>query len=128
VWKVAYEAAARVVADAAETVAARCEDLGIPKAFAPTLDVHWYRRGENAVKERQQELRRVAYSRIEQLEKNAKHEISKQSLAVQTKLVAAGLTTGEARAFLEQMPTAAELMPALDATEIERVARKTLTP
>lgn len=122
VWRAAVAAANEEVAKAQDTIARRCNELGIPKGFAPSLNVGWYGRGQNAAASRRVELRNVAHSRIEAMEKNAKLAISRQSVEVQTQLVQAGLTTAEAQRFLDAMPSAAKLMPALDAGEVERAA------
>ena len=50
VWANATEVAEREVAKAQDRIAAQCAKMGIPERFAPSLDVHWYSRGENAVK------------------------------------------------------------------------------
>jgi hypothetical protein len=55
VWKQATKVAEREVEKAQRLLAARCRELGIPEHFAPSLDLHWFSRGENAVKGRRQE-------------------------------------------------------------------------
>jgi hypothetical protein len=63
-WKAAAESAAEAVKEAQRKIAGRCAELGIPKWAWPSLGgVGWYRRGENVVKERRAELRKVAQSR-----------------------------------------------------------------
>lgn len=119
VWKRAKEAAQKVVDAAQADVAARCRELGIPDKFAPELALHWYGRGENAVAERRTELRMAAKARIAAEEKRAKSEIERWSAETQTKLLAAGLDSAEARAFLEAMPTPESLMPRLTLGEVE---------
>jgi hypothetical protein len=57
VWQKAHELAKLEAAKAQKIVAARCRELGIPARFAPELSLEWYRRGENALKERRAELR-----------------------------------------------------------------------
>lgn len=49
-------------------------------------------------------------------------EIERSSLEVQTELVAGGLRSAEARAFLAAMPSAEALLPALTVAEIEGAA------
>jgi len=120
IWKKAYAAAKEAAQEAQHIVARRCEELGIPGRFAPSLYLNWSSRGENAVKQRRAELTRVAHSKIEQLEKNAKLEIDRASAETQTKLLAAGLESAEAQAFLEAMPTAAQLMPTVSLQEIRK--------
>ena len=119
VWREAQAAAEEAVAEANARVAQRCRELGIREAFAPSIGVHWYSRGENASKDRVAELRKVAKTRIDADAKRAKFEIERASVDVQTQLVAGSLRTAEARAFLEAMPTAEALMPSLTVAQIE---------
>ncbi len=118
-WRDITETAKRVVADADAQVAQRCRDLGIPETLRPRLDLSWYGRGESASKERRAELRKVASSRIAALEKQAKTTIERQSVDVQTQLLAGGLESADARRFLESMPTVETLMPPLNVAELE---------
>jgi hypothetical protein len=102
-------------------IAARCQELGIPRRFQPLLhEPSWYARGENATAERRAELRRVANTKLDQLLKDAKLAIERASVEIQTKLVAEGLESAAAKAFLESMPTAAELLPAVSVDEVQR--------
>jgi hypothetical protein len=119
VWKQAKERADAVVQEAEVQIAARCRELGIPPQFAPDLSLGWYRRGENAVKERRTELRKVATTHIAALERAARSEIERRSVEVQTQLIAGGLTSSAAKSFLESMPTAASLMPPLSVGDVE---------
>jgi hypothetical protein len=120
VWKEAHAVVRGAAEQAQEIVARRCEELGIPRWAAPSLGLHWYRRGENAVKERRTELTRVAHSRIDEVEKKAKLEIDRASTETQTKLLAASLESAEAQAFLAAMPTAAQLMAPISLTEVRK--------
>lgn len=79
-------------------IAERCRKLGISERFRPRLEVHWYRRGENALKDRRAELCKVA----------------------QTRLVEEGLGTDAARQLLEELPAAEASMPPLEVTELEQ--------
>jgi hypothetical protein len=120
VWQRAHAAAKEAAQEAQRIVARRCEQLGIPGRFAPSLHLQWYHRGENAVKSRRAELTRVAHSRIDQLEKEAKLEIDRASAETQTQLLATGLESAEAQAFLEAMPSAAQLMPPVSLQDVRR--------
>jgi hypothetical protein len=120
IWQQAHAAARTAAQEAQHIVARRCEELGIPGRFAPSLHLQWYHRGENAVKSRRQELTRVAHSKIDELEKEAKLEIDRASAETQTKLLAAGLESAEAQAFLEAMPTAAQLMPPVNLQDVRK--------
>jgi hypothetical protein len=64
VWKAAVEKALAAVAEAQVTVAAQCRELGIPSEISPGIDIGWRSRGQNAVRDRRAELRRLAYKHI----------------------------------------------------------------
>jgi hypothetical protein len=119
-WRKAHAAAFAAAEQAQDIVARRCEELGIPRRFAPSLHLHWYRRGENGVKSRRAELTRVAHSKIHQLEKEAKLAIDRASVETQTKLLASALESAEAQAFLAAMPTAAQLMLLVSLQEVRK--------
>src|SRR5438270_8537822 len=65
VWKKSTEEAHKIVSESDRKIKARCKELGIPSAFAPSLHLEWYERGQNAVASRRTELRRMAKSRID---------------------------------------------------------------
>lgn len=113
-----HAAAGEAVEDAKAKLAERCRELGIPERFAPSISLAWYGRGENALSERRAELRRVATTRLDALEKAARTEIERRCVELETRLVADALSTQEARDFLAALPSIAELMPSLDAAEI----------
>jgi hypothetical protein len=114
VWAEAANEAEREVAKAQQRIAQRCRELGIPKDFAPNLQLNWHHRGYgNSVKARREELRRVAQAQIESLERQAIVKIEQASVEAQTELALAGLTSEAARAFVERLPTIESLMPAL---------------
>lgn len=114
IWKAAVEAATEAVERAQHEIADRCEQLGIPRELAPTLQFGWVGRGPYAVKNEQQGLRRAAYAQIDAMERTAKHEVDRKALEIQTQLVAAGLTSERAVEFLGSMPAVDDLMPPLD--------------
>lgn len=118
VWKDAVEAAEQAVEEAQEKIVERCQALGIPRELAPYLQFGWVGRGQQGVRQRQMELRGAAYKRIEAMERSARHEIDRSALEIQTQLVAAGLTSDDAVAFLGAMPTVDALMPAMDIREL----------
>ena len=118
-WKAAFTLAKQAVTDAQAVVEERCRELNIPKEFAPSLEIHWFGRGENAVRERRDELRRTAKARLDVLEATAKTEIERISVNGQTDLIADGLTSEAAQAFLEHMPTAETLMPLLELNQVQ---------
>jgi hypothetical protein len=119
-WREIYRMAEAVVERAREEIQARSKELGIPKRFAPDLGLQWYRRGENASRDRRAELTRVAHTKIEQLEKEAKLAIERASVEIQTRLVADGLESAEAKAFLDSMPTPQQLIPEISVQEVQK--------
>jgi hypothetical protein len=112
-WREARQRAQREVEKAQKQIAARCAELGIPARFAPTIEMAWYRRGENSVKERRDELRRVAQAQVAAIERRAFVEIETSCLDAQTKLAIAGCTSDMARTFVESLPAVDTLMPRL---------------
>jgi len=64
-------------------------------------------------------MRRVAYAKIDELEKAAKVEIERVSLGIQTDLIRDSLQSSQAKAFLDRMPSADALIAALVMMEIE---------
>jgi hypothetical protein len=126
VWKSAVAEAKAACEKAQEIVSQRCEELGIPPGFAPRIQFEWQRSGPYAIEYELSDLRRAAYKRIDAMERQAIHEIDRKALEIQTELVAAGLTSDRAIGFLMSMPSAADLMPAVDMSELERGNRPSL--
>lgn len=118
-WAEITKGAAEAVADADQQVAALCRARGIPEDFRPSLSVTWYGRGRNAVAGRRVELRKVAQTRIAAAAKGAKAAIEASEAEVLTELLAGGLTSDAARAFLESIPSAKALMPPMHVRELE---------
>jgi len=120
VWKEAALASQRVVAEATEKIMERCKALGIPAAFAPSLNLTWAGRGQNMMASRREELRRVAKSSIEAMTKAAMTKIEHQSLDLRTQVVSMGLLSPDAKMFLESLAPVQDAMRSLDFGEIER--------
>jgi hypothetical protein len=119
IWREACNAAEAEVARANQRIAARCRELGIPTRFAPTLHMYWSPRGaENSVKERRTELRRMAETKIESIERKAVTAIEQSCLEAQTKLALAGVTSEAAGAFINTLPKIETLMPQFSFAEI----------
>src|SRR6266699_2964003 len=58
VWEQAVKSVEPLVRKAQEQVAARCQELGIPRRFAPSMRLAWSHRGYgNAIAARRAELR-----------------------------------------------------------------------
>lgn len=102
-------------------IARRCRNLGVREEFRPELALHWYRRGENGLKDRRAELRKVAQTRIAAMATQAHAEIDARVLKAYDLLLRGSLETDAARQFLEELPAAEALMPRLDITELNRL-------
>jgi hypothetical protein len=124
VWHQAAEAARREVKKAQTIVTARCRELGIPDRFAPSLDLSWSARGyDNSVSRRKAELRRMAQTQIEAIERKAVTEIELSCLKAQEQIAVAGLTSDAARQFIDALPSIERLMPALSFAEVSGEAK-----
>ena len=120
VWGEAALAAYSAVNEANERVRARCRELGIRDEFAPNIASKWWAfGGRSSAQARIKELRKLAKRRIDADLRAAKVEIEHRSLDIQTDLVARGLTSDEARRFLDRMPLVLELLAPLSVAEIE---------
>ena len=107
------------VSKAQEQIKARCREIGIPDRFAPSISLEWHHRGYgNSLKERRNELRKMAQTAVEAQEQKAKTQIELSCLNAQEKLALAGLTSDAARGFIEALPSIADLMPRLSFAEI----------
>jgi hypothetical protein len=118
-WAEITRRAEEVVTQADERVAAICRENGIPEQFRPQLHLGWYRRGENAAAERRAELRKLAERKIEAAAKGALATIEMRSADMMAQLIAGGLESAEAKAFLESIPTPMQLMPPVVVAELE---------
>lgn len=119
-WKTAAEEAHKVVRESQARVDARCEELGIPRTFAPQLGLSWEKRGENKTASRRGELRRVAETSIEAMTKAAITKIEKQALDLRTQIVGMGLMSADAKMFLESLAPVEDAMRMLDFHEVEK--------
>jgi hypothetical protein len=119
-WKKAADEALAAAAAAQQIIAERCKAMGIPKTFAPRLEVSWSGRGENALAQRRGELRRVAKTSIEAMHKATLTKIERQSLDLRTQVVSMGLLSDAAKLFLESLAPIEENMRALDFAEVEK--------
>lgn len=122
-WADITRHAQQLVGEADNQIAQRCRDMGIREEFRPQLSLQWYGRGENASRERRSELRKAAQARIAAMGKDAKMAIDARAADVLTALIAGGLESAGAKAFLESIPTADQLMPRLTLSELESDGR-----
>lgn len=124
-WAEVVHEAEEKVAEVNAHVAEVCRERGIPPEFAPRMLSGFAGRGQNADKGRRVELRKLAERQIDAAAKAAKLEIDRADAEVQVELLTGALTTESARAFLDRIPTAEALMPALRLAELEQqVTRK----
>lgn len=119
VWSAAVAAAVEAAKEANAKVAEEAKRLGIPAEFQPKLTFSWARRGENEYQQRRAELRRVAKAEIEAIEAMARVQIEAASVEAQTKIIAEGLNSENAVAFLKSMPPIETMMPALNVETIQ---------
>ena len=118
-WASATTMTAEACRRANEQIKAECAVMGIPAHQAPVLVLNWQSRSTGFTDEsRRAELRRVAQSRLAALTASAKTAIDEQLLEIETALIAGGLESAEAAAFLQRMPTAEQLMPALSLDDL----------
>jgi hypothetical protein len=119
-WKTAMEKAQAVVSECQAEVAKRCEEIGIPATFAPSIQLYWSGRGENAVKDRQAELRRVAKASAEAMAADAIVKIEREGLDLRTQIVAMGLLSDAAQTFLQTLKPVEDTMQRLDFADVEK--------
>lgn len=117
-WADLMRDAEEYVRRADEELAKRCADLGIRPEFRPSVSATWWSRGENASKDRQAELRRLARLELEAAGKAARQRIDAGELEAVTAIVTVGMGE-QARELLEAMPTPEQLVPVLDLGELE---------
>jgi hypothetical protein len=118
-WAAITKEADRLVREADAEIARICREQGIPEEFRPGLGLGWYGRGVNAEASRRAELRALAKARIDAAGKAAKTAIEARSAEVLTELIAGGLESEAARAFIASIPTVEQLMPPLAVAELE---------
>ena len=117
-WKEAVQAAQEEVAHANAVIDQRCAEMGVPETFRPTLHSYFFPRGENASASRRAELRKVVRSQVEARVKEAKVEINREAERQLTQLAIGALTSDDARAYLEAMPGADELLPPIGTLQL----------
>lgn len=118
-WRDAQKIADGADAEVNRRIAEVCDARGVPKSFRPSRGSYWSNRGENSLAGRRAELRKRAATRIAASGKAAKLAIDRAEAQVLTEIIAGGLTSDAARAFLESIPTPEQLMPALTVAELE---------
>lgn len=110
-WAVAVAEANKQVHAANAEIARVCDERGMRPAFRPSLSIGWSGRGENASAARRAELRKLAYARIEADRRAGCQLVDAWAAEKLTVLIAGALTTTEAKAFLEALPSPERLLP-----------------
>jgi hypothetical protein len=113
-WAVALADARRKVDDANARIKAELTEAGVPDELHPGVGMYFYGRGENDTAARRAELRRVVATRADANARVAKDAVNRWEMEARTDLASRALESGEARAWLEQLPSVAQLMPPLD--------------
>lgn len=124
-WADLTAAAQAGVRRADKELAKVCEARGIPPEFRPRLTVGWYDRGENAMKGRRDELRRVLKSKVDAMQATAMVQIETRMVEGLTLLAQDALESSAARAFLAGMPQVQQLMPKIDIKGLPEPAKLT---
>jgi hypothetical protein len=119
VWNAATAAAVDAAKKVNAEIEAKATELGIPPEFQPKLQFSWEKRGKAEYNQRRDDLRRLAKAEIDAMEKVARVQIESQSVSAQTEIIANGLSSADAIAFLQQLPAIESMMPALDITTIQ---------
>ena len=129
-WKDITKAAEEAIAKADEQIAAICCAQGIREEFRPSINLSWWSRGENAVRERRAELRRVAEARIDAGVKEANRRLEAWQVERSTVLLAGQLSSDEASHFFKSLPTPEELLPQVQIPEVapRRITDRSWTP
>src|SRR5262249_15581809 len=119
IWAEIARGAAKAVAEADRQIAEICRSWGVPENFRPSLSLSWYNRGENAAAGRRAELRKPAQVRLAAAGQTARVAIDDRLLDIETELIREGLSSDQAHAFLNSLPTAEALMPSVHVAELE---------
>jgi hypothetical protein len=119
VWRKIGNDAQDILLDAATKLHRKCEEIGVPGDYAPTLGLTWHGRGQQAITSHRAALRRMAQSRIDAMAKAAATKIEHTSLDLRTQVVAMGLLSPDAKLFLESLSTVDEAMAALEFHKVE---------
>lgn len=117
-------AEAKLAVDAVDAeIARRAAEMGVPEQFRPSIGLDYYSRGGNGMASRRAELRKVAQTRLEADARKAKVEVDRRTAEICIQLASGGLSSPEAREFLDAMPRVDELLPNLRMPELDTVRR-----
>jgi hypothetical protein len=122
-WRDITAEAERLIGIANAQIARISDERGIRPEFRPGLSLGWRGRGENAVESRRVELRKSAYARIEAHRKAAYLYVESWEADKLNALVSGALSSAEAKAFLNSLPSPETLLPPIKLTgELDGVA------
>ena len=110
-WADAMSSLDEATAVARSVVNERCDALGIPAEFRPTIDVLWFRRGENGMASRRAELRTLLQAQVAAMAQTALARIDRLTAEVQVALLTCQLQEDAARVVAREMPSIDELIP-----------------
>ena len=123
-WAEAVEMAEQAVAETNEKIKEHFRARGLNLKRAPSLNLAWSNRGENAVKQRREELRRVAEAQAEVVKKKAVAEGERVSLETQQQILVGDYSREEAKALVFGLPRVEELMPPLQYADVVALAQQ----
>lgn len=111
-WTEVVQQAQALAAEADRRIAEVAAARGIADELRPRYRASFFSR--SATPSRRVELRKAAFAHIEAAGRAAKVAIDRHALETQTALIAGGLSSDDARACLEELPTVEALMPPID--------------
>jgi hypothetical protein len=118
VWEKAFHAVVDQYKMSQAKVEARCDELGIPVRFRPSIQPPgWLRGGFNMVKEFRADMRRVTYMHIKAMVQERVEEQEREAARVQLEILAHGCVTPVAQAFFDQLPNVEDLVKPITAQE-----------
>ena len=119
-WEKAYQEAQAIIDKLNKRIAADVEEEGSRAEFAPSAEICWLSRGENVLKDRRAELRRVLESEAMAQREAACAAIDLYSVKAQRELLMCGLDTEIAKQILAQRPKLEAVMPMLRLGDLEK--------
>jgi len=109
-WAAAAAKADKAVEEVNVQIAECFREQGVPQQFWPRMTSYFLERGENGSRQRRQELHRAAEAAIDAMVRTAKLEVQRNEERQLTQLAMGGITTAEARSYLENMPVPEQLL------------------
>jgi hypothetical protein len=131
VWKVALHEVYECYIVQQKVVEERCEELGIPKRFCPTLTPPGWSDGWRTscadFKDYRAEMRRLAATQIDDMLKSRLAQLELDSANIQFELMSNGCVTDAAKDFMARLPSIEQLIPPLKVSEVEALVEGTRT-